>query len=74
MGGSTQDQWFLSTEIFRRFSDEETFLIKSADGVVVRRARMEEVWTVSEGASGWRAVTEDDVVIGIVRWVGNWLY
>ena len=80
VGGTCVDGWFhagsmvLVDRNIQTLSDEETFLIKSADGVVVRRARMEEVWTVSEGASGWRAVTEDDVVIGIVRWVGNWLY
>ena len=79
VGGTCADEWFrpgsvvLVDRSIRELSNGEWFLIKSADGVVVRQVRMEQVWTVSNGTSSWRAVTGDDMVIGIIRWVGNWL-
>ena len=79
VGGTHVDGWFptgsmvLVDRDIQTLVDGAPFLMKSADGIVIRRTRLEGVWTFSDGVSGWRGVTEEDEVIGIVRWVGHWL-
>ena len=57
----------------REMVDGKVYVLVLEGGLAVRRVRHDRGWRFSEGQAGWNAIAEVKEVIGLVKWVSNWL-
>ena len=53
--------------------DGQLYVWMLNDGVRVQPVRNDGGWYVGDGAAGWREIMDGEEVIGLVRWVSQWL-